>query len=236
LRMEKLAIFVEGQTERIFTENLLLALAGPRNYHIDAIQAYGGGPLLPRTWEEIHAIRPDPKTEYYILIYECMNDSRVLSDIRDQYRTLADQGFKNIIGIRDVYPEPPGDIPTIRADFRTYVPVGRVVPVLILEIMEIEAWFIGEHTHFPKMDPRLTLPAVTAALGYEPSAHDVTSISWPCQDIRTAYSLAGLGYNKSRRHVERTAGVLSYEEVYVTLRPRIADLHSLLVELETFFG
>ena len=233
--MERIAIFVEGQTERIFVENLLHALAGHRNYHIDAIQAFGGGPLLPRTWEEIHATRPDPKIEYYILIYECMNDSRVLSDIRDQYQTLVDQGFKTIIGIRDVYPEPPADIPTIRADFISFIPAGPVVPVLILEIMEIEAWFIGEHTHFPHIHACLTPPAVTAALGYDPSAHDVTTIAWPCQDIRTAYALAGRGYNKSRRHVERTVGVLSYEDVYMNLRKRIVDLDSLIMQLEAFF-
>jgi len=44
--MERIAIFVEGQTERIFVENLLHAMAGPRNYHIDAFQAFGGGPIL----------------------------------------------------------------------------------------------------------------------------------------------------------------------------------------------
>jgi len=165
-----------------------------------------------------------------------MNDSRVLSDIRDQYPTLVNQGFKAIIGIRDVYPEPPADIPIIRADFVALTPQTPVVPVLILEVMEIEAWFIGEHTHFPSMHPSLTHPTVTAALGYDPGTHDVTTVAWPCEDLRRAYRLARLGYNKSRRHAERTVGVLSYENVYVDLRGRIPDLDSLLGQLEAFFG
>ena len=221
MSMEKLAIFVEGQTERIFVENLLHALAGPRNYHIDAIQAFGGGPILPRIWEEIHAVRPAPRTEFYILIYESMNDSRVLSDIRDQYQTLVDQGYKAIIGVRDVYPDPAADIPTIRADFVTYTPQAPIIPVLILEVMEIEAWFIGEHLHFPQMHASLTHPTVTTALGYDPGTHDVTTIAWPCGDLRNVYALAGLGYRKSRYHAERTVGVLSYENVYLHLRENI---------------
>ena len=95
-----------------------------------------------------------------------MNDGRVLSDVRDQYQTLVDQEFREIIAVRDVYPEPVGDIPTIRADFAALVPVGPVIPLLVLAIMEIEAWFIGEYTHFSRMDPTLTIPAVTAAFGY----------------------------------------------------------------------
>ena len=41
---------------------------------------------------------------------------RVLSDIRDQYETLTNQGYRDIVGIRDVFPLPNADIPQIRAD------------------------------------------------------------------------------------------------------------------------
>jgi hypothetical protein len=55
--MERMAVFVEGQTERIFVEKLINEMAGRRHIHIDAVQAHGGGKFLSRTWEEIHAVR-----------------------------------------------------------------------------------------------------------------------------------------------------------------------------------
>lgn len=216
--MEKLAIFVEGQTERLFVERLITAMAGHRHFHIDAIQAYGGGRIIPRCWEEIHATRPHPKTHYYILIYECTNDSRVLSDIREHYQTLADQQYHAIIGIRDVYPQHAPAIATIREDFKTYLPKTPLGTTLILAIMEIEAWFIGEHTHFARLHSALTVPTLTGKLGYDPSIHDVTLIPSPSNDLRVAYSLAGLSYNKSHNNVERTVRHLSFEEVYCNLR------------------
>lgn len=234
--MERMAIFVEGQTERVFVEKLIREMAGPRHVHIDAVHAIGGGRLIPRNWVEIHAVRPDPSTEYYILIYESMNDARVLSDIREQYATLIDQGYRRIIGLRDVYPNPIIDVPTIRADFSALVPPGPVIPQLVLEVMEIEAWFIGEHTHFPRMHEALVPAVVTDALGYDPAIHDITTIAWPCGDLRRAYGVAHLSYNKSRAHVERTVNELSYEEVYLHLRHRLSDLDSLITAFEVFFA
>ena len=51
--MDKLAIFVEGQTEQKFTEKLVLAVMGER-VHIDTVQAYGGGKSR-RQWVEVEA-------------------------------------------------------------------------------------------------------------------------------------------------------------------------------------
>jgi hypothetical protein len=233
--MERMCFFVEGQTERIFVERLVREMAGQRNVHIDAVQAFGGGKLLPRIWEEIHATRPDPQTEYYVLINECMQDSRVLTDIRDQYPSLSAQQFSPIVGIRDVYPLDFKDIPTIRADFTRFVPSGPVVFELILGIMEIEAWFIAEHTHFARMHANLTHPTICGKLGYDPSTHDVTTIAHPCSDLRAVYGLVGLGYGKSRRHVERTVNELFYEQIYVSVKPRIADLNRLIDIIDAFF-
>src|SRR4051812_2422428 len=129
-----------------------------------------------------------------------MSDSRVLTDIRDQYDSLSRQSFDPIIGIRDVYPLQAADVPMIRADFAALVPTGPVVPELILEIMEIEAWFIGEYTHFPRMHASLTPASVSAVLGYDPCTIDVSTIAWPCGDLRNIYASAGMRYSKSRWH------------------------------------
>jgi hypothetical protein len=229
-----MAIFVEGQTERIFLEKLIRELAGNRNVHIDAIQGFGGSTKFNREWKEIHAHRPEPATEYYVLLHESANGDRVLSDIRDQYQTLVNQGFRRIIGVRDVYPEPAADLPVIRADFQAFVPAGPVVPVLILCVMEVEAWFVAEHTHFQRMHPSLTPAVVSAGRGYDPATHDVTQIPHPSADLRLIYQTADLAYNKSRRHAERTVNELSYEETYLNVAPRVGDLNNLISQLDTF--
>lgn len=40
--MDKMAIFVEGQTEQYFVVELVRQIAGQHRIHIDAVQAFGG--------------------------------------------------------------------------------------------------------------------------------------------------------------------------------------------------
>jgi hypothetical protein len=232
--MDKLAIFVEGQTEQIFVEKLLLAIAGQQQIHIDMVQAYGGSSRIPRLWIEVDAHRPDPDKRYYVIIYDCMNDERVLSDIREHYDNLIAQGYKDIIGIRDVRPRAPADIPTIRQDFDTFIPKRPIYPILILAIMEIESWFIGEHTHFPRFHPDLTEPRVNAQLGYDPSTCDLETIPSPADDLCSVYGLVNRGYSKDRRQVERTVHHLDYIRFYMDLHGRFADLANLIAHINAF--
>ena len=146
---------------------------------------------------------------------------RVLSDIRDQYETLTNQGYRDIVGIRDVFPLPNADIPQIRADFRALAPRNPIEPTLVLSIREIEAWFICEHTHFQRRDKRLTHARITAELGYDPSAHDVQTIPSPANDLKAAYSIARLLYNKSRKTIQRVVEHLDYARVYLEMRRKL---------------
>jgi hypothetical protein len=230
-----MAIFVEGQTERIFVEGLIKEMAGKRQFHIDSRQGSGGGPKgVSRTWLEIDVSTPHPKTELHFAIYASMCDNRVLSDIRDQYATLTAQEFDTIIGVRDVYPLSINDVPFIRSEFIRYSSLGVVSPELILEIMEIEAWFIGEHTHFARMSGLLTPTKVANNLGYDPSVIDPSSIPRPYDDLRAVYAMARVLYKKRERHVKRTVAALSYEEIYVNLRQRAPDLDRLIQIIDDF--
>jgi hypothetical protein len=232
--MEKMAIFVEGQTEQIFVKKLVEQIAGAHNVHIDSVQGFGGSAAYARHFIAIDASRPDPSKKYYVLITDCMNDSRVLSDIRDNYSNLTGQGFREIVGIRDVFPQSSTDIPTIRNDFVTLVPTVPIQPLLILAIMEIESWFIGEHTHFSRRHHTLTLAAVSAKIGYDPSTHDVQMISHPFSDLCSAYSIAGIGYTKKRNQVERIVSYLDYPSIYLELGVRIPDLKNLVGCIDRF--
>ena len=233
--MDKLAIFVEGQTEQIFVERLLLAIAGQHRIHIDTVQAFGGR-RSPRTWVEVEAHRPAPRKDYYAIIYDCMGDGKVLSDIRDHYDNLVSQGFKDILGIRDVFPRSAGDISTIRSDFDKYVPRRPLHPLLVLAIMEIESWFIGEHTHFGRFHAALTEPVVAGTLGYDPSDCDLEAIATPVQDLRRVYGLVHRGYAKDRKQVERTVDDLDYARYYLDLPLRLSDLANLIAHINGFLS
>lgn len=234
--MDKLAVFVEGQTEEVFISELLTAIAGRQNVHIDRVSAFGGGPAGDRRFLEVLAIqRPDPHKRYYAIIYNSMGYGRVLSDIRDHYDSLSAQSFKYIIGLRDVKPQLYADIPTIRNYFDSYAPHNHIQPRLVLAIMEIESWFIAESSHFPRIDNRLTPDAVTTQLGYDPGVADLEQRPDPADDLRRVYHSVGRGYNKSRRHAERTVNALSYEAVYLSLRHRFPDLGRLISCLDAFF-
>lgn len=233
--MDKMAIFVEGQTEQEFVRRLVVEIAGHKHVHVDAVRASHGN-LLPRQYVAVSASRPVAGTKYYFLIWDCGNDSRVLSDIRERYDELTNQGYREIIGIRDVYPFDNAVIPTIRSDFRGLVKKRPIEPSLILGVREVEAWFIAEHTHFLRRHAALTQPSVTAALGYDPQTHDVTTIPHPAQDLDNVYRTVGLAYTKAKKSIERLVEQLDYALIYLALILRIPDLNRLIEIIDTFLS
>jgi hypothetical protein len=232
--MEKMAIFVEGMTEQAFVERLVTEIAGHHRVHVDMVQAHGGGRALPRTFVEVRATGPDPAKKYYVIIYDCGNDDRVLSDIRDRYGDLVSAGFRTIVGLRDVYPQPVARESDIRDAFRRLAPSTPIPSTLVLAVREIESWFIADHEHFQRMSRHMTPEAVENALGYPPATHDVTSINHPAEDLRRAYAVGRLGYKKSAAQVQRTVGRLDCLNFYLALPARIPDLAVLVRCIDEF--
>jgi hypothetical protein len=62
--------------------------------------------------------------------------------------------------------------------------------------MEIEAWFLAEFSHFPRLDSDLTLETIRSNFGFDPSVDDMQLRNHPSQDIHRIYSLVGLEYKK----------------------------------------
>jgi hypothetical protein len=81
--MKKLAIFVEGQTERIFVERFIRLLVNETHLRVAVFQT-SGGRNSPRRITIVHQDLPDPEQVYYIQIMESMNDERVGTDVRDR--------------------------------------------------------------------------------------------------------------------------------------------------------
>lgn len=234
-KMTKMAIFVEGQTEMIFVEKLLKEIAGYKNIEIIKSIARGG-----RKTPRIRSLRSSEiaaGVRYSVLIVDCGADNQVVSDICDQYQDLIGQGYTRIIGIRDVHPILRSDIPRFREGIATTFKKlckGDVQAVLLLSVMEIETYFIIEHTHFLKIDASLTSDRIRTDFGFDPSIDDMELRDQPSEDLKNIYRLVNKGYNKNKKVVRRVVSNLDYARLYLELPQRYPSLHALIRVLDDF--
>jgi len=233
--MKKLAAFVEGQTEQLFIEKLLDEAAGKRRIAIEKRRA-SGGQSGKRTFRILDASTPATDQTYYAQIIDCGTDSRVKSDVVENYDGLVSKGFQTILAIRDVYPIAFSDIPSLRTGLRLWVKTKPVEVQFVLGIMEIETWFIAEYSHFQKLDPLLTPEYIQSQLGFDPSSDDLQLRPHPAGDLNDVYRLVGLSYRKNRQQVQEIVNLLDYERLYVELPSRIPDLKLLVDTIDQFLS
>ena len=171
--MNRLAIFVEGYTEILFVEKLINEIAGKNNVLIDHKKIIGGSKVRRRILT-VKAANPDASKKYYILLIDCGGDEQVKSRIIEEHRALTNKGYSKIIGIRDVRPNfTYAEIPKLEASLPKYIKTSLCPVRFILQIMEIEAWFLAETTHFSKISPSITLDTIKSALGFDPENEDM---------------------------------------------------------------
>ncbi len=132
--MSKIAIFVEGQAEQIFSERFLREIAGQKDIRINTQRMFGGR-RFPRTTIELSAPAARSGERYYALICDCGSDERVASEIRDQYESLIKSGYKAIIAIRDVYPFARQNISRLETGFHEMIKSEPVEVLLVLAVM-----------------------------------------------------------------------------------------------------
>ncbi len=224
--MKKMAIFVEGQAELIFVEKLLLEIGNVKQLSIRK-EVLSGGSKCPLTSHLVGEIPETGDTKYKILIYSSCNEEKVLSDIKDRYMNLKNEGYIKIIGLRDLYPAADYSKRNIVRDAiqKDIERHGLDRACIILAIMEIETWFIAELTHYSKVHPKLTLELINSRI------IDLNSISNfekevqnPAELLNTIYRLVNYAYKKKEKQVKRTVNSLGYEELYVNIRDTIPSL------------
>jgi hypothetical protein len=233
--MIKLAVFVEGQTEQVFIEDLVRAVAGAKRVRIEK-RKITGGTSCRRRMRLLEAVAVDLGQEYYVLIVDCGSYESVKSRIREEYDNLARADYKAVIALRDVYPIPRADIPRLRRQLPIYVKTSPIQVVFVLAVMEVEAWFLAEHTHFERIDPGLTIECIRAGVGFDPSTEDMEQRDNPAADLHAIYNLVGRNYSKSKSCVQRTVGVLDYARLYLELPDRCEPLRVLVSAIDTFLS
>ena len=229
--MNKLAVFVEGFTEILFVEKLIEEIAGQNKVLIEQ-RAIRGGSNTRRSIRIIKAARPNTGQSYYVLLFDCGGDEAVKTRILEEHANLTRSGYSRIIGIRDVRPNfTYTDIQRLERGLPTYIRTSLIPVSFILSIMEIEAWFLAEATHYSRIDPSITVSAIRARLGLDPENDDMEQRPDPAKDLNDCYALAGKSYQKGKR---TTVDALDYALVYMHLTNKFSYLNQLTSLIDMF--
>ena len=235
--MKKLALFLEGQTERLFVQSLVEFCGAGANVRIQPRWGHLGR-RRPRMLVEIDGKKMGTGEDFFVLIHDCGSDNRVVSDIRDHYEGLVREKYSLIIGVKDVYPEfTRDDIGKFRAGLRsTLADLNTITIEFYLSIMEIEAWFLAENTHFQRISPKLTKRRITNVLGYFPDNKNVESRDIPSDDLADILNIVGKKYDKSRGIVDEIVGQLDFKDIVTIHSAEIKDLGGVVRGVEDFFS
>jgi len=231
--VHKLAVFVEGTSELLFMNAVIEAVAGAHNVLIEQMRIRGGS-KAPRSMSQIQALRPNTGQRYYVLLVDCGGDDLVKDRILEEHESLTRNNYTKIIGIRDVRPKfAHADIPRLEAGLKKYVRTSLIPVQFVLQVMEIEAWFLAEFNHFPKIHPAITSAAIQAALGFDPESDDMALRVEPSDDLSACYRLGGKTYTKPS---VPTITALDLNYIYLDLQNRIPYLRILFNSLDAFLA
>jgi hypothetical protein len=128
------------------------------------------------------------------------------------------------------------DLPNLRTGLRYRLRTKPISVDFVLGVMEIEAWFLAEHTHFSRIHPRLSVSRIAAIHGFDPSVEDMQLRDHPALDLDTVYSLEGLAYKKTGGQIQRTVGALDYAEMYLEHKAKFPDFEVFMRVIDQFFS
>lgn len=228
-----MAVFVEGYTELLFVKRLIEEIAGRLRVVIET-RRISGGATAPRRVAILQAAQAKGPEQFYVLIYDCSGDQQVKSRIIEEHAGLTAAGYSQIIGIRDVRPKfTSAEITKLEIGLRVGLN-GYLAPVeFILCVMETEAWFLAESTHYQRIDAAITIQSITQTLGFDPQKDDMSLRPCPALDLNACYQLANKTYSKG---AGTTIQALDYTEMYITLPQRIPYLQRLNTVVESFLS
>lgn len=232
--MRRIAFFVEGQTEQIFLNRLVREILG-YDYTNVILKQYRGGATVPK--REINITRSMAiAPRYEVLISDCGSDNRVKSEMLAQMSSLKANGFERVIGLRDLYPMHLDELPKLEKGLR-FLPQSQQknskFMEMVIAVREVETWFIGEYTHFQRVDKRLDKSKINRYLGFDISMVDAETIEHPAKTLDEIYRLVGKTYIKRRWQVQRIVKKLDINFMENEVSREAKSLHKLMNILES---
>ncbi len=245
--MKKIAIFVEGETEYDFIKRLLEQIIGTRKINIIVNKMLGGNKNsgIPRSISTVEQ-HYNEDADFQASIFISGNHENVLSDIRDQKDRLNNQGFMQIIGLRDIRGDQNGqklthkNLPDIERVHRLIERICHPIPTkIITAVMEIEAWFLAETNHYVCIDDRLSKEFVISKasdLGFNPFVDDLTLRLEPTEDLKSIYALVKKMYSKKESVRRKTINCLDYCNLKNVVSTKIESIRLLFDSFDTFLN
>ena len=200
--MRKVAVFTEGQSEQVFMREFLFRIVDPSKLSFLCLKLNADRMERVREYSS-------PSPEVHFEIVNVQNDERVLSVIRETEQRLFARGFEKVIGLRDMYSgayvkRSGGTVSEsvtqgfIRAHHSVVQGMQHSSRIsLLFAIMEIEAWFLGMHGVFAKLDPDLTVGNIKDKLGIDLVGVDPQSeFLKPSRQVEQIFDMCGRRYDK----------------------------------------
>ncbi len=224
--MKKIAIFVEGQTELIVVREYLLKWFDYQNLEIECRTLFSDG--------KFHSAEYDyctPNPNYHFQIINVGNDNAVLSRILKREKYMWNAGYEKIIGLRDLYSKEYRETSSVIDKSVNEMFVNARAEVIIqraskpdkikmcFAIMETEAWFLGLHEIFEKIDNQLTNDFIFNQLAIDLENTDPEkAIFHPSTLLEQIYSLVGNKYQKHKGDIETLAHHFDKENITTLLQ------------------
>ncbi|MBN2699377.1 MAG: DUF4276 family protein [Bacteroidales bacterium] len=233
--MKKLAIFVEGLTEQILIRRMIETLLDRREIAIQAVKITGGHNVRI-SFTVMMAAHVTNQTEYYVMIYDCGGETNVKGYMMEQRDSLVKSGYTCILGLRDVYPNfERSDIKKLRYGLNYRLPQKGARTHICLAVMETEAWFLGEYTHFKRMTKKLTPEYIEKRLGFNPKRENMELRERPAHDLKNVYNLVGHDYTKKRSRLNTVINKLNIHFFMHELAAKMEYLGAFIREIDSFF-
>jgi len=233
--MTKVAVFCEGETEQLFCQSLFNEVFVDKcEVQLEKLYGKQGNRYL-----QLQFHRPLQGQEYLIRLFDCGGggDQSVISEVQDLHKKfITEYEYDFIIAIRDVFPLSRDRINPMITKFRQRIPTNPVADnpasvFLILSVMEIEAWFLAEHTHFQQIDARLSAGFIKDNFGFDPVTGDMEMRPHPKADLERIYESAGRRY-----HISQTVKALDMTRMYAELPQRYSPLAELTRILDLIYA
>lgn len=233
--MKKLAIFVEGLTEQILVRHMLQVVLERNRIAIQTVKITGGHNVR-MSFTVMKAAHVDNLTDYYVLVYDCGGETNVKGYLMTHRAKLVSNGYKMIMGLRDVYPNfEREDVGRLLQGLNHKLPQKKARTHIFLAIMETEAWFLGEYKHLKKVSRKLTPEYVEKYLGFNPKTENMEDRDHPADDMKAAYQLVGQDYTKKRDRLNAVVSKLDLDFLTHELAEKMHSLGKFANELERFF-
>jgi hypothetical protein len=215
--MKKIAIFVEGQTELIVVREYLLKWFEYQNIELECRTLFSDAKFHKTDYDF-----PNTNAEFHFQIINVGSDNNVLSRILRRESYMWNAGYERIVGLRDMYSAEYRNVSTvidsdindrfINSHNDTILQKAQQPERIFMRfaIMETEAWFLGLHDIFEKIDACLTVDYIQTELGLNLAVtNPETDFFHPAVKIKEIYKLFGGNYDKHKGDIEAIVSPLT---------------------------